>query len=422
MASTRVIRVHSSNTEDPLELTVQVSSSHFNPALVPSSVDKSSQNDLQCIRWMLQKFQLRQDIFLLGSPGRTRRDLVMQFASILGMAVEYVSLSQDTTDSDLKLRREIRNGTAVFHEQPAVRAALYGRILVLDGVERAERNVLPVLNNLLENREMSLEDGRFLMHSAKYDQMPDIETDLNFCRVSPDFIVIALGLSVPPYVGHPLDPPFRSRFQSYALRDMGYSQILKSLAKPCHGTVPGILVKQLASIYAMMRSMTNVTDEKSSLPEFPHSLDAAVILLKTHPNVDAAWIISCVYPFAESILLSVDERAVIADAYKRCNIIYSKELNQPPSNLMIGFIPTQTHLSALQSLSRINASNQDVCILAPKGSGVSTMIAQFAHMSGFSSVSYVSLYKDMSSRDLLQRRTASENGDTTWFVHNIFLL
>lgn len=37
---------------------------------------------------------------------------------------------------------------------------------VLDGIEKAERNVLPVLNNLLENREMALDDGRFLMPPA----------------------------------------------------------------------------------------------------------------------------------------------------------------------------------------------------------------------------------------------------------------
>ena len=34
-----------------------------------------------------------------------------------------------------------------------------GSILVLDGIEKAERNVMPLLNNLLENREMALEDG-----------------------------------------------------------------------------------------------------------------------------------------------------------------------------------------------------------------------------------------------------------------------
>ena len=46
-----------------------------------------------------------------------------------------------------------------------------GRILVLEGLEKAERNVLPVLNNLLENREMQLEDGRFLMSAERYDKL-----------------------------------------------------------------------------------------------------------------------------------------------------------------------------------------------------------------------------------------------------------
>lgn len=45
------------------------------------------------------------------------------------------------------------------------------RILILDGIEKAERNVLPILNNLLENREMALEDGRFLMMADKYDAL-----------------------------------------------------------------------------------------------------------------------------------------------------------------------------------------------------------------------------------------------------------
>jgi hypothetical protein len=55
--------------------------------------------------------------------------------------------------------------------QGAVRAALFGRVLVIDGVEKAERNLLPVLNNLLENREMRLQDGRFLMHHTRFDQL-----------------------------------------------------------------------------------------------------------------------------------------------------------------------------------------------------------------------------------------------------------
>lgn len=46
-----------------------------------------------------------------------------------------------------------------------------GRVLVLEGIEKAERNVLPVLNNLLENREMHLEDGRLLIPAERYDKL-----------------------------------------------------------------------------------------------------------------------------------------------------------------------------------------------------------------------------------------------------------
>ena len=46
-----------------------------------------------------------------------------------------------------------------------------GRVLLLEGIEKAERNVLPVLNNLLENREMHLEDGRLLIPYERYDKL-----------------------------------------------------------------------------------------------------------------------------------------------------------------------------------------------------------------------------------------------------------
>jgi hypothetical protein len=38
--------------------------------------------------------------------------------------------------------------------QAPVRAAVHGRLLVIDGIEKAERNVLPLINNLLENRQV----------------------------------------------------------------------------------------------------------------------------------------------------------------------------------------------------------------------------------------------------------------------------
>lgn len=76
----------------------------------------------------------------------------MWYAQVTNQEVEYCSISRDTTDSDLKQRREIADGTALYVDQAPVRAAVHGRVLILDGIEKAERNVLPTLNNLLENR------------------------------------------------------------------------------------------------------------------------------------------------------------------------------------------------------------------------------------------------------------------------------
>lgn len=133
-----------------------------------------SQTTLHHLRWMLQKDLLGQDMFLIGRPGPLRRTICMQYLQLTQRELEYVSLSRDTTESDLKQRREILNGTARYFDQCAVSAAIHGRVLVIEGIEKAERNVLPVLNNLLENREMHLEDGRFLIPAERYDRLLEV--------------------------------------------------------------------------------------------------------------------------------------------------------------------------------------------------------------------------------------------------------
>lgn len=107
---------------------------------------------------MQRKELLAQDMFLLGVHGPLRRWLAFVFCEKMGREMEYIALTQDTTESDLKQRREIiEGGSAEFFDQAPVKAAINGRILIVEGLEKVERNVMPVLNNLLENREMSLE-------------------------------------------------------------------------------------------------------------------------------------------------------------------------------------------------------------------------------------------------------------------------
>lgn len=230
------------------------------PELVPKGTElmfADSQEILRHLRWIMQKDLLGQDIFLLGCvvtviarkrhnlthighcspPGPLRRQIVLRYCELTDREVEYVALSRDTTESDLKQRREISSSTALYLDQAAVLAAIHGpprrssssvaltrpfrasagRILIIEGIEKAERNVLPVLNNLLENREMNLEDGRFLVHPARYDSLARAHPrskldDWKLVRVSERFRVIALGLPVPRYIGNPLDPPLRSRY------------------------------------------------------------------------------------------------------------------------------------------------------------------------------------------------------------------
>lgn len=75
------------------------------------------QESLQHLRWMLQKDLLGQDIFLIGRPGPLRRQLAMQYLEMTRRELEYVALSRDTTEADLKQRREIQNGTTKYFDQ-----------------------------------------------------------------------------------------------------------------------------------------------------------------------------------------------------------------------------------------------------------------------------------------------------------------
>ena len=66
---------------------------------------------------MLQKDALGQDMFLIGPPGPEKFKIAHLYAQLVNQEVEYIALSRDTTESDLKQRREIHNGSAHFEDQ-----------------------------------------------------------------------------------------------------------------------------------------------------------------------------------------------------------------------------------------------------------------------------------------------------------------
>ncbi|ALC48679.1 c12.2 [Drosophila busckii] len=401
-----------------------------------------TQTALHHLRWMLQKDALKQDMFLLGQPGPLRRQLAMQFLELTQRELEYVALSRDTTESDLKQRREIQNKAAIYHDQGAVRAALHGRVLVLDGVEHAERNVLPVLNNLLENREMHLENGKFLMAPKRYDKLLETHSaqqleDWGILRVSEHFRVVALGLPVQKYKGTPLDPPLRSRFQSRHVLPYSFSELYDELHQLAPA-VPGEQLKQLLTFALTLQK----ADEALQLPDFPmHNLRLAVQMLQANAALSLHDVIVMLYPYAamlksdqqkrvQELLTSLKIKRVrgqqvqrIASTLKAENSIElqldelrlslaKQSSDSVATTAPLSFVDLPHQRQTLAALLQAFALG-DVCLLGEKGVGKLTLTKQLLQLLQ-QHAEPIMLYEDMTSRDLVQQRITNLAGDTIW--------
>eukprot|EP00755_Sulcionema_specki_P007718 Sspe_Gene.38973::Locus_18803_Transcript_1_2_Confidence_0.400_Length_3854::g.38973::m.38973 len=377
------------------------------------------------LRWMLQKDLLGQDMFLVGPPGPLRRRLVLQYAALLQREVEYIAITKDTTDSDLKQRREITDGTMRFEDQPPVRAAVTGGMLVLEGIEKAERNVLPTLNNLLENREMALDDGRFLVHPTRFKSLlrtSSFETLVHregLLCTHPDFRVVALGLPCPPYTGYPLDPPLRSRFQA------------RYVDAPRHADAGD---GPLDSISRSLEEVRVLISEKPSLAATampPAEVVADVRQLVATGIVSPGRALEKAYPFP---LLECDEvnEKLTKHSVKAAHLKF-RGVNEgeakieaadgtvrsfPVPHGTLKWVGRPLHLTPeLETLAcemLIDLSlGKDICLVGPSGGGKSHLVEWLASQLGYD-MELVQLYKDMSTRELLMRRGTDSKGNTVW--------
>ncbi|CAF3738770.1 unnamed protein product [Rotaria sordida] len=402
------------------------------------------------LEWLMKKDKLGQDALFVGPPGPTRRHLILAYLELTRKPYQYLQLTRDTTDSDIKQRREIQNKTALFINQAAVNAAIHGHTLVLDGLEKAERNVLPILNNLLENREMNLDNGQFLVSTQRFDELLKFYTkeqldQLNFIRVHEDFRVIALTLPpLPEYRGHSLDPPLRSRFQ---LRDISNVPLTftehTNLLRTLHPNVEGYFIENLLSL----ASLINSTDlETLKLVHFPFDrLNLSVHLAELIPNINLIDCFHRIYPYDILYKNSKESKQVIQHMFKQLAIqeqveksskkilninrqetkaIVDYEINGKKYQITVPahdtslpitsptFISTSYHDQLLSDLILSHAIG-DICLVGPKGCGKSLIIDQFASLLNYP-IEYFVLYKDLSARELLQQRITNENGDTLW--------
>ncbi|KAL2081742.1 hypothetical protein ACEWY4_023595 [Coilia grayii] len=392
---------------------------------------------------------LRQGLTELACPDCMCLSMAARTARL---AMHPVSLAQRVDKSaDLEEVKALLALLASLRPQPAqsgIRAAIEGRILVLEGLEKAERNVLPVLNNLLENREMQLEDGRFLMSAQRYDKLLQEHTkeeldSWKIVRVSEDFRVIALGLPVPRYSGNPLDPPLRSRFQARDIYYLPFKDQLETL----YTIGPNVAAQRVSQLLSFATTLCSQESASLAMPDFPvDNLRPAVKILNLFPKLSLPQLMQRLYPY--HIMLGREGRSAVEGLLHRFELVDSPKsqvsevvnlesvstdrtavtistaggdvrLQVPsgahlprPSPMSTGFIRTPTHSNLLAEMMQSHFV-KDICLIGAKGCGKSVIVREFAEMLGYT-IETMMLYQDMTARDLLQQRYTLPNGDTAW--------
>ncbi|KAJ8610165.1 hypothetical protein CTAYLR_008737 [Chrysophaeum taylorii] len=365
-----------------------------------------------CLRWVAQRDALGQDAVLICSPGERRRarHVAFAFAELVNSEAFYVGISGDTTESDLRQRRELSAGGSSWSDAPPVRAAVRGGVLVLDGLERAERNVLPTLNNLLENREMTLDDGRLLMPEAKVvGETPLVEA------VPASFRVVAIASPSPPYRGRPLDPPLRSRLQSHLVPGADAYELAGAASAISGAERAGVVAGAQQLVRLEIEALKN--RKMTTRRDFFFSVSTAAVeraLTRATEDDTARALLRKVYP-----PLAQPNRSRSLDRVD-AGLPSSEETRISEPLLIREDHHDVLYLSARQRRV-FEAAKRDLVV--PGGGGGGRVLLLGTRGGGKSVISRALLgpgarrlacHEDMSSRDLLQRREVDESGASAW--------
>jgi MoxR-like ATPase len=456
-----------------VDLSAMIRMAHETASVGAKAPRGMPQETLRSLQFMMKKQSLGQDIFLIGPPGPAKRRLAMQFCELTQREVEYLCLSQDITEADIKQRREVKDKSVFYVDSASVKAALEGRVLILDGIEKAERNVLPIINNLLENREMALEDGRFICEPKRFDQL--LEThgraqmkEWKLVKAHPNFFVIAVGLPIPPYFGNSLDPPLRSRFQAHAVLPSSLGLQLAEL-RQLAPSLQESTVSRLLGVAQVLHDMSEDKERGVTIPSFPGSSTTnAAMLLQLARGTEWAGqgallrqALDFIYPYTHlPIGTNIDEEvhSVISEVYHELGMVVEDRDRMPwlecsaiipaggrrKASVQLAdgrsflvpcggagvvsasfleprgggvsdhhaYVSTHHQTTVLMECMQAHAVG-DFCIVGGKGVGKSLLVRQFAKALGYETT-LVCMYKDMTTRDLFERRDTKENGDTFW--------
>ena len=328
---------------------------------------------------------LKQDFLLVGTErlARERRYVLLLYAALTGREIEWISISKDTSEADLKQRKEVSENGTLYVDQAPVRAAINGRLLVLDGLEKAERNVLPTLNNLLENRELPLDDGSMLVSPRAH------ETHRMGISVHPDFRVAALA-SLNDGESAALDPPLRSRFQARLTSQVDSGDMLVSASARSRGCLSAEVLKDMVSLAC--------ESPGEACLESIHDTVAYIEETQSSPRI----------ALNASGISRLDEMVGVREVSSPLELIGQSGGGLP------GFVETTTSKSIQDlMLAGFRSKRRAVALVGPKGCYKSLVARDLAFKLG-EKCELFTLHRDLTARDLLMSRGTSDSGDTVW--------
>jgi von Willebrand factor A domain-containing protein 8 len=107
---------------------------------------------------------------LIGNQGVGKNKLIDHMLALLRREREYIQLHRDTTVQSLTVLPSLQDGKIIYEDSPLLRAAKFGRVLVVDEADKAPVEVLCLLKMLAEDGELVLYDGRRLLSRDRIQQ------------------------------------------------------------------------------------------------------------------------------------------------------------------------------------------------------------------------------------------------------------
>mmetsp|Transcript_13591 Transcript_13591/g.17715 ORF Transcript_13591/g.17715 Transcript_13591/m.17715 type:complete len:644 (+) Transcript_13591:2-1933(+) len=146
----------------------------LNPELVPAPLFYEIPSHKRVLRDMLESLASgEKHLLLIGNQGVGKNKLADYMCALLGAEREYIQLHRDSTVGSVTLSPGLRNGLVVYEDSPLVRAAINGRVLLVDEADKAPLEVVSVLKSLVEDGEMMLADGRRLVSGEYFKGQPN---------------------------------------------------------------------------------------------------------------------------------------------------------------------------------------------------------------------------------------------------------